>query len=441
MVNVLTLLLLNIVFFVCNIYPKHIIEINNPVSIAFNLIYYILFALFLIISINKNKNIFSEYIFFSLEKNRWKPILIRISLICGIKISFDIIILFLPLVLNENTVYLSDIFTVLLWIAFYSICASKEENVFRKRKRLVPIAIIITTVIITTYINYCFVKEYSLYLNKYDINFVTGSQAINNLDFLFTVKNFLLDTIIGLTLLISHFKLNKILNEKSGKAYQILHTFLLLVFAFVIISVKILIFPSSYIKNIYIKSSESHNYTITDAFSTNTKITVIERTGDDFSQNPTFLNTSNKLFYGDTLIFKYNSTDDLSAHTYNKNGNQIIVEDRFEKIDGKAEFYLYKNEVVCYLQNGLPIAFHSNSVQKDHSEQLTDIYKTLIENHYWNFFEQGAEYLLGYDANFIKPYLERYSANEFEEEEIRTLDKMFIKSQYIQRIAKKLAMK
>ena len=132
MVNVLTLLLLNIVFFVCNIYPKHIIEINNPVSIAFNLIYYILFALFLIISINKNKNIFSEYIFFSLEKNRWKPILIRILLICGIKISFDIIILFLPLVLNENTVYLSDIFTVLLWIAFYGICASKEENVFRK---------------------------------------------------------------------------------------------------------------------------------------------------------------------------------------------------------------------------------------------------------------------------------------------------------------------
>ena len=66
MINGLTLVLLNFSYFICNFYPKHLLEFNGVLSIVgvlLNLVFYFIFALFLIVVFNKNKNPFSENIF------------------------------------------------------------------------------------------------------------------------------------------------------------------------------------------------------------------------------------------------------------------------------------------------------------------------------------------------------------------------------------------
>ena len=66
------------------------------------------------------------------------------------------------------------------------------------------------------------------------------------------------------------------------------------------------------------------------------------------------------------------------------------------------------------------------------------VYKALIENGNWNFFEQGTEYLLKYDEAFIKPYLERFSLGTFSEQETETLNKLGVKKEYIKRVSGEL---
>ena len=63
MINGLILLLLNFSYFICNFYPKHLLEFNGVLSIVgvvLNLVFYFIFALFLIIVFNKNKNPFKQ---------------------------------------------------------------------------------------------------------------------------------------------------------------------------------------------------------------------------------------------------------------------------------------------------------------------------------------------------------------------------------------------
>ncbi len=459
MKNVLVLIMLNVSFWVCNLYPKHIVEINGSFSvlaIVINLIFYLLFSLFLFFSIDKEKDLFSVDSFSPHEKFSKKIELKRILLICATQILFDIIVLSMTFILHENIVYLRDFVTVLMWVVIYIICATKEKNIFRNSKGYIVALVLVLLLLISSHYDFKLSKEYSLLVDKYSVEWVNFEQSINNLDFLFGIKNFLLDTITGSVLLISHVIFNKsdkkkaiqnIQNKKQRikqktqdqKIKEAVRFFLVIVIIFVMVFVKTLVFPVSCIKGINIRTSKTHNISESEEFTANTKKTVIKRIDSNLLERKVFEITNNKLFYKGKCILEYNSSDNLLANSFEMDGNQMIINDRFEKrVESGIEFYLYKSKVICFIHNDTPVAIGYGNEHKNYSEQLVIIYKSLIENSDWNFFEQGAKYLIEHDSKFIKPYLERFSLGEFNDAELKKLDHLSINKSYIQRISKEL---
>ena len=43
----------------------------------------------------------------------------------------------------------------------------------------------------------------------------------------------------------------------------------------------------------------------------------------------------------------------------------------------------------------------------------------MISDGYWDYFEYGSKYLLKYDPEFIKPYIQRYANGDFSDNELQ----------------------
>ena len=443
MIHCITLLLFNIVYFLCNTYPKHIVEISGSLSVVaiiFNFIYYILFALFIFVAFNKNHKSFFTDFFSRVNKTVRRIVLSRVLLICALQVTFDILTIFAFPLLNDKILYVNDLLTVLGWIGFYIICADKDENIFLQKSGLIVGIILAVMLFVTGYGSYEIIKTGALAMQKHTLNATTMVNTIKNLDFLFEAKNFFLDTMGGVVLFTAHALCSrvKVVKKKNNKTKQVIRFILVLICSFILVGIKSAFLPAHCISGIDQRSSETQNNTSSNSFYANTKTTVITRIDSNLSKKAVFQNTKNQLFYGETLILEYYSNDTINANTYEKIGNQITVKDCFEKVEGEVTYYLYKNEVICFLHNGIPVAIHFEDLQEKHNEYVTAIYKSLIKNNNWNFFEQGAKYLLKHDNDFIKPYLQRFSVGDFKQEELETLNEMSFSKQYIQSLSQNL---
>ena len=299
MINGLILLLLNFSYFICNFYPKHLLEFNGVLSIVgvvLNLVFYFIFALFLIIVFNKNKNPFSENIFSPLE-TFWQKIKIKkIALIIAAKIVFDILKISLSSVLGKNVLYFIDFSTIALWIIFYNICVTKESNIFLKKPLLTGIALL-TVFALSTVTNLSIIGEHNILLEKYNLFSEYLTVETNNLDFIFQIKNFALDTLLGLIFIVAHSLLNKGTEKKHRSSWTVLITriMILALSAFAIAFIKLLVFPYSSISGFGISTTENTSMVKTDSFSSNTKISYVSRVGADRTDQIVFSRTRDEI--------------------------------------------------------------------------------------------------------------------------------------------------
>ena len=124
MYNCLLLILLNIAYFVCNRYPKHIIELGSSYavfSVIFNLAFYVIFSLLIVVSFGDNKMLFSGSQTESFKERKKKKQIKKIGLILLCQILIDVLLLILGGKLNTNinrtTMEISSFYLFLLGIA------------------------------------------------------------------------------------------------------------------------------------------------------------------------------------------------------------------------------------------------------------------------------------------------------------------------------------
>ncbi len=426
--NILTLILLNIAFFICNIYPKHILELNSPRSIfavLINLLYYAVFALFLLQAFRKGKDLFGENLFSPFKKGNRKTELTRILLILAVQIVLDFIILCLKPVLNEYVFYAIDLLTVAAWVIFYFICATKETNIFRRRRAYLPVLILVLFFAGAAYGNYRLWAEFFSVTDQYYALSTEVLQTAQNTDFLFELKNFFLDTVCGSFLLGAHYILNR--SERGKRAsigVQLIRGLVLILGVWLAVATKYWVFPYSNIYTTEGNTSEHRNYEASDnPFDAITATYTYTRIGEGVAK-PVYKSTNSKIYYQGSVLLEYGAI--------NHNCN-------FEtKTAGDVTFFLYGKEAICFILDKKPILIHAKEKPGPESDAMTAIYKGLVEENNWTFFEQGAKYLLEHDREFIEPYLERFSSGEFKEEELETLEEMFIKGSYIQYVSREL---
>ena len=108
---------------------------------------------------------------------------------------------------------------------------------------------------------------------------------------------------------------------------------------------------------------------------------------------------------------------------------------KYDKRIGTANIMKYDTKGIVFLENDKPHAVKINQIN-NHSENkiLTEAVKELILEGYWDYFEYGCDYLLEYDPEFIKPYIERYSQGEFTKNELEI--NKDIKTEYMVDFAK-----
>ena len=328
--------------------------------------------------------------------------------------------------LNANIYYFIDFVTAVQWVIFYILCVDKEKNILIKKSVIPLIGILLFLIGISFIFDFSMIEKSKLIFEKYESDSQLYDTSIRNLEFMFEVKNCVLDTLSGLSLLIVHFTCNKIKdNKKQNQLPQkIARIFALLIFAFVLIFAKTLLLPYSCFRGFRVSGS-----TTTFAkkeFYANARTVTISRYYADNPNTVAYQKTKIELLYDGESLLKYVSNDNEKVASFKK-----------VKYDG-FEFYLHQNQVICYLDNNSPVVVLPSDKEPMNDERLGDIYRALIENGNWNFYEQATKYLTDCDSDFIKPYIERHMCGQFNQQEIDMLEKMQIKPTYIQEIAKRL---
>lgn len=429
MYNCLLLVLLNAVYFMCNRYPKHIIEVGSNYSVfssIFNFAFYIILALLIVGSFSNNKLLFSGSQPAPWEWKSKKKQIIRIGFILIFQIFIDVLLLILREKLNENIYYFIDFITVIQWIVFYILCVDKEKNIFIRKSVIPVIGILFFLMGISFNLDFSIIEKSKLIFEKYESDSQLYGTSIRNLEFMFEVKNCVLDTVSGLSLLIFHFACNGIKdNKKQNQLPQkIVRIFALLIFAFVLIFAKTLLLPYSCLRGFNI--NESITTIAQKKFYANTRTVTISRYYADDPNTVTYQKTKIELLYDGEPLLKYVSNDNEKTASFEK-----VNYDGFE-------FYLHQNQVICYLDNHSPVVVLPGDTELTNDGRLRDIYRALIENGNWNFYEQATKYLVNHDSEFIEPYIKRHMCGQFNQQEIDMLEKMQIKPTYIQEIAKRL---
>lgn len=434
MLNVLTLILVNVAFFICNIYPKHILELNAPLSavaVLINLLYYGFYALFLFHAFRKGKDLFSGNLLSPFRKGSRKTELTRIVLILAVQIVLDFTALCLKAALPEFSYYGLDFLTAAAWVIFYFICTPNENSIFRTRRALIPAVMLGLFLAGAFFWDSLLLAECRSAFDRYELVSTEVSLTVLNAEFLFEFKNFLLDTLCGTLLLVLHgIRNSSSLGRPAVKAAAfvgsgVIRGIVILLCVWLAVALKYLAFPQSCLLTTEDDGSQILHYEASEIpFSKEEAVTRTLTRIDNHSARTVYQKTTHRIYYRDSLRLKYDS--------FTRVGNFDA------KTAGEYTYYLYKEETIGYFPDEKPRLIYCVQAPGPESEILTAIYKNLIEECNWNFFEQGAEYLCEHDRDFIQPYLERYAAGDFTEDEAALLADSLLRASYVTDIAKEL---
>ena len=99
---------------------------------------------------------------------------------------------------------------------------------------------------------------------------------------------------------------------------------------------------------------------------------------------------------------------------------------------------MYGDYAICYYENGVtPRIIRMDSLnQCENNVIVTELCKHLIDEGNLFAFEYAIEYLAIYEPEFIRPYIERYSAGLFNAMETCWMEQAYYRSNYIVDLAK-----
>ena len=444
--NCITLLIFNVIFLLCNVYPKHILEFENVSSIfatLLNLVFYFFYFMFLNMAFNNTHFLSKDFGFDFLPFTK-RIYLSKTLKLLIVQIIIDITKLLVCYIAKSYSFFVIDIITMMGWLSIYFIIVKKEFNVFIKRKAAILISITLLFIIMLIF-DFILVQEYFKLISKYQYDSIILQNGIKNCDFIFAIKNFIFDSLIGIIIIFFHYFYNEIQNYDNGYSNGITFKFLVKVFLLFVILIiactfKTICLPYSSIKEFSVSSDSENSYVDDAKFYANTEIFSIERVGVNRVSEIDFTTTKDTILYNGDVIKEFYSNDSRKARTIEKNGNQIIISNIFdERVILETKVQIYKNQMFCFIQDDIPQAIHFSEINNcSENKIILEMCKKLISEGNIGIFEYCDLYLCKYDSEFITPYINRYMYCDFTDDEIKSLNDYKIKKEYIVDIAKNL---
>lgn len=448
--NTLALILGNVLFWLCNYYPKHILEISfdqSIVSTIINFIYFVLFDFFLIIVFSKNKAPFAKNLFDKKESIVKRFELIKLCALILVQLAVDGIVWLIGEVATDWSYVIFDAVIVLQWFIIYIIVADKSVVVLGKHRvcALLCIGLAVVLLGISVVIDRSWVADTTVFSLKYEAESPALLSIQTNLRFVWEVKALVLDTLIGLILIWVH--LYAIKSEEPEEDRDILRgryiaAFIIRCVFLVVLCTILKTFKFTVWQNASLQNENIHTRRIGletwDFYNESTDYEVM-RMGEDGMENVYY----EKHFY---YIFWNQHTQQTSyksiihwPYDYFADNGQLrngYTKEEFQ-VSGVEKAYLLFNQFICYYNNGVPCVVKLNELNTfGKNDTVTAVCKQLLSDGNIFAFEYVCNYLLANDPLFIQPYIERYAEGHFTEMEKEWMEKNFYKSEYVVNIAK-----
>ncbi len=440
MVRFYILIILQAAYFVCNTYPKHIIEINGPVSIIavlLNLLYFAAFSFFMVKVFRKNDAPQDGPCPSSAASKR--TIFLTILLVWFARIFFDAVLLFWKSATDKTVFYLIDAVTIVEWIIYYSFCVKKEDNLFRGRRGVFAAVAFAVLFAAAVWYDHRLIERYSYVADMYSAASLKTQTAAVNMEFLFQLKTLFLDIAGCLVLVIAHFAFKKADREKEMgyHAKQALRLFLVTAAFVILVAIKEVAFPySSLLWTIGGGGTERH-YQEKGLITAETQAVTFGRATGYHTGKTVYAVKKNRIYHNEELMLEYTSENTGSGFdTFHIDDKDPAAKD--PDVSDSSVFYLYRNEALCYMDNESLIVLLNDQSGIGYRTGLASIYRTLIRNEQWTFFRQASEYLMQLDPDFVRPYLERFAAGDFHGSEKQSMEEACINETYVRSVSQKL---
>ena len=446
--NSLTLILLHVVFWICNYYPRHIIEDSRhalPASLL-NLVFFVLYAFVLIIIFAKNSTLFSSHIFAGQASVRSRVCLGKLFAILGAQVTLDILCLASGLTESEYAFILSDTLIILSWVLTYLILAANNKTLRKNKKALAIVVGILTAVsIMILLFDSKLIVDYQAACQQY----VSGCDYLanyrNNLDFMHSIGALILDSVVACTLVVFHMSLvapraSNIACKKCYSSVQFsVRVGVLFAAMLILYACKAFILPYAVFQEISGSNKVITRYLYDGSYYCNLYHTKIYRVSDDFKQKLCYQSLKSDVYCDKTKVgtMQHMSAADMYFSTGNTEVQSAaeFTEYRLDDIT----VYVYRQGALCFTENGKPCMIPFDEIKScAENPIITEMCRRLISEGNITVFEYAAAYLYAHDKEFIVPYIVRYEQGDFNEIEAKVLEALAYRPEYISDIATSL---
>ena len=444
--GLIPIILLNFLYWLCNNYPKHILEFDakhSIISIAINVIFFSIYNFFLVLIFCKNKTVYSKDI---IDNNLplYKRVEFRkIAFLFGIQLIVDTI----TILLNKTSVqlfpYFTDILMIVNWIVIYLVLTSREFTFLKNKKvTLVTVVIMLSVFVINAILNIVIFSDYLKLMGKYEESAPILNVALNNAKFLYEIKSLAVDSIFATLLITAHIISNHshVKSKEYGKKSRVFIRISIFFIAFVILFFsKITIWPDRCICGSRANDSKITNYEEYGMFDEYRRYEEIYRYSKSlkgvqicYSKYDIQIQKDNI----ETVFLRFYNKDIL--HKYRAEQNKIIENEYIYKcFENNVKAYLYNSTAVCFYDNNVPkIVLLSELNDCEENLSITYVCEKLISDGNVYIFEYACEYLVKYDFEFVENYISRYSNGEFTKTELRWMEISNYNPQFVEIFAK-----
>lgn len=454
LLNIATLILFHILFWLGNLYPRHILEFEKWQSIfaiLWNLIFHLLYFFFLIICFVKNKSFFSPHVFPKPPEAFGKRIHFKkIGLLFGVQFLVDLLRLGMERYLGEFTYLTFDLISLIAWVAMYFILQWKQEqSVFRQKKRtLLYFGIVILG----------FLVSFSIALTDYNqYNQLAERLLSTNEHLQLQFKNFIYDcryrnAIFDVFLCISTFLIQAVkmkgpsVEEKSEVKNFIfllsLRIFLLWICLSLMFTGKRFMAPQHTVYKIHNGGHEENHYAA--PLKTSIYKNSLEKTRMvDYNSSETYSEKEkcqiylHKEMYYENYKTITNGTKRLATYPT----DQLMLPWGRKEYDlGDLYFEVCDNHVIYFMENDEPQVFLMPEIAKQpQNDTLIRICEELIGEGNMVAFEYSCTYLQKYDPVFISFYIDRYAEGTFNYDEVAFFTKNSYNRDFIIKLANEIS--
>jgi hypothetical protein len=441
--NIYTLIVLNLVFWICGNMPRRIVNFDDGGSFASYivcLLYLALFAFFAVIAFDKDKTIFSEKVFDKTQSVAKRFKLGKLVALLFLQIGFDYAVVLLSFI-NAQWKYISfDIMLPIYWCVTYFICVGKRHLKKKNVKIFVFMScfvfcMTVVSLLITSFI----ISDYISLIPKYQSDSSILSAAKANAEFLYGVKTALLDTVIG----ISFLGINRLLEKSEEKRercnFTVFLSRMLVIGAVLFASICLkTIYPDSLLTGFRIHTTNHTSYQYFGEVKESGNTLMIYRLSSKREKTPYYQKDNITLSVDGKLSVEL--TQSYIGDLYPRYVKDNALDEEFflyPVLSGETDAYIYNSQVICFYENEALCMIKVDDIKRyRESEILTQVCTKLLSEGNIYIYEYAVEYLERYEPDLVSDYTERYANGDFTEAELLWMQSNHYRGAYVKNLAK-----